>query len=43
MVQEINDKHLKDVGEHAAPGEMKVTCYTCHRGDTMPLTRPPER
>lgn len=41
MVQEINDKHLKDVGEHASPGEMKVTCYTCHRGETMPLTRPP--
>ena len=43
MVQEINDKHLKDVGEHAARGEMKVTCYTCHRGETMPLTRPPDR
>ena len=23
-------------------GEMKVTCFTCHRGSTKPLIRPPE-
>lgn len=40
MVTDINERHLKDIGEHGAPGEMKVTCYTCHRGETMPLTRP---
>jgi len=22
-------------------GEMKVTCFTCHRGSTKPLTEPP--
>jgi hypothetical protein len=40
MVMDINERHLKDIGEHAPPGEMKVTCYTCHRGETMPLTSP---
>lgn len=40
MVTDINERHLKDIGEHAVPGEAKVTCYTCHRGETMPLTRP---
>ena len=24
-----------------APGEPKVTCFTCHRGSTKPLTSPP--
>jgi len=22
-------------------GEMKITCFTCHRGSTKPLTEPP--
>ncbi len=47
MVTDINTKHLAGVGEPAAgaaPGETpapKVTCYTCHRGTTKPLTAPP--
>lgn len=47
MVMDINTKHLAGVGEPAAaaaPGEApapKVTCYTCHRGTTKPLTAPP--
>lgn len=47
MVNAINTTHLAGVGEPAeppAPGQPpapKVTCYTCHRGDTMPLTAPP--
>jgi Photosynthetic reaction centre cytochrome C subunit len=24
------------------PGVLKVTCFTCHRGSTKPLTRPPD-
>jgi len=52
MMMAINDTYLKDVGEPiaavapAAPGAppapppMKVTCYTCHRGTTKPLTAP---
>ena len=47
MVNAINNTHLAGVGEPAeppAPGQPpapKVTCYTCHRGDMMPLTAPP--
>jgi hypothetical protein len=41
MVLAINNEHLKDVGEARPVGEMKVTCYTCHRGETRPLTRRP--
>jgi hypothetical protein len=43
MVMAINSEHLKGVGEPAPAGEMKVTCYTCHRGETKPLTRRPEK
>jgi hypothetical protein len=43
MLQAINGDHLKDVGEPRPAGEMKVTCYTCHRGETKPLTRRPDR
>jgi hypothetical protein len=39
----INGDHLKDVGAARPAGEAKVTCYTCHRGETRPLTqRPPQ-
>ena len=37
-----DNEMLKDVGEPAAAGEMKVTCYTCHRGDKHPVSRRPE-
>ena len=49
MVMDINTKHLAGIGEPvapAAPGEppaLKVTCFTCHRGETMPLSAPPPR
>jgi hypothetical protein len=43
MAMAINGEHLKAVGEPPPPGEMKVTCYTCHRGETKPLTRRPEK
>jgi photosynthetic reaction center cytochrome c subunit len=41
MVMEINGKHLAGVGEPPAAGASKVTCYTCHRGTTKPLTAAP--
>jgi len=41
MVMGINDT-LKDVGDPPAAGELKVTCYTCHRGDKHPLSKKPD-
>jgi len=40
MVTAINDDFLKDVGTAPPAGQQKVTCYTCHRGSTKPLTAP---
>ena len=40
MVTAINTQHLAGVGEPAAAGAPKVTCFTCHRGTTKPLTAP---
>jgi hypothetical protein len=40
MTMAINKDLLKDVGEPAAAGAMKVTCFTCHRGAIKPLTAP---
>jgi len=49
MVLAINKDYLKDIGEPlpepATPSPlppMKVTCYTCHRGELKPLTAPPQ-
>jgi cytochrome c len=42
MAMAINNEHLKDVGEPRPVGELKVTCYTCHRGETKPATRRPD-
>jgi hypothetical protein len=42
MMITINDELLAGVGDPAAPGTRKVTCYTCHRGSTKPLTARPE-
>lgn len=42
MAMAINTDHLKDIGEARPAGELKVTCYTCHRGETKPATRRPE-
>ena len=41
MMLAINNDFLKDVGEPAAEGSYKVTCYTCHRGQRKPLNAPP--
>ena len=42
MMTTINDELLAGVGEPPEPGARKVTCYTCHRGSTKPLTARPE-
>jgi hypothetical protein len=39
MASAINDDLLKGVGEVAAAGEPKVSCYTCHRGEKRPANR----
>jgi hypothetical protein len=41
MVTTINTDLLRGVGEPSPAGEAKVTCHTCHRGETRPLTRRP--
>jgi hypothetical protein len=40
MMMASNDQ-VKDVGEPAAAGSYKITCYMCHRGATKPLSAPP--
>ena len=40
MTMALN-KDLASVGEPAAAGASKVTCFTCHRGALKPLTAPP--
>lgn len=42
MTAAINTEHLKDVGTPPPAGEARVTCYTCHRGETKPQTRKPQ-
>jgi hypothetical protein len=32
---------VKDINAKFPDGKMHVTCYTCHRGASMPLTAPP--
>jgi hypothetical protein len=41
QMQMALNKDLASVGEPAAAGAMKVTCFTCHRGALKPLTAPP--
>ena len=38
MAHRINSQ---DFDQAEDPGRLKVTCYTCHRGSTKPLTAPP--
>jgi hypothetical protein len=40
MTAAINTDMLKGVGEAAAAGTSKVTCFTCHRGAIKPLNAP---
>lgn len=38
MTLAINSEMLKDVGDPAAAGTQRVTCFTCHRGALKPAT-----
>ena len=38
MAHRINAENFDQAED---PGVLKVTCYTCHRGSTKPLTAPP--
>lgn len=40
MTLHINNEHLKGIGEPAADGQWKVTCFTCHRGSLKPASAP---
>ncbi len=31
---------VRDINAHFGDGKQHVTCYTCHRGSTMPLMEP---
>ena len=44
FTDELNKKFPEGVGEedHHEPGELRVTCWTCHRGDKQPQTKRPE-
>jgi hypothetical protein len=37
-----NNEVLKDVGDPAPAGELKVSCYTCHRGEKHPVSKKPD-
>jgi photosynthetic reaction center cytochrome c subunit len=41
MASAINGEYLKGIGEAPVPGQPKVTCYSCHRGEKRPLTEKP--
>jgi hypothetical protein len=40
MAHRINQENFDQAED---PGVLKVTCYTCHRGSTKPLTKPPSQ
>ena len=40
MTNAINADLLKGIGDPAAAGVNKVTCFTCHRGAIKPLNAP---
>jgi hypothetical protein len=43
FTESLNNDFPMDVGDEPKPGEMRVTCWTCHRGDKEPQTRRPEQ
>ena len=43
FTESLNKDFPMDVGDEPKPGEMRVTCWTCHRGDKEPQTRRPEQ
>jgi hypothetical protein len=43
FTESLNHDFPKDVGDEPAAGQMRVTCWTCHRGDKEPQTRRPDQ
>jgi photosynthetic reaction center cytochrome c subunit len=43
MVADLNGTYLAGVPEPRSDGTPAVTCYTCHRGETKPITVAPPR
>jgi len=41
MTMAINNDFLKYIGEPPAAGTLKVSCYSCHRGQRKPINAPP--
>lgn len=39
-VQRINVEVLRDIGAPRPAGQLKVGCYTCHRGSRVPAVTP---
>ena len=42
FTESLNKDFPMDVGDEPEPGQMRVTCWTCHRGDKEPQTRRPD-
>jgi hypothetical protein len=40
MVMQINNEYLDAIGEPVPDGQLKVTCFTCHRGALKPESQP---
>jgi hypothetical protein len=40
VVQRINVELVRDIGAPRPPGQLKVGCYTCHRGALQPAVSP---
>jgi photosynthetic reaction center cytochrome c subunit len=42
MVTDLNTNYLSEIPEPRPADKLAVTCFTCHRGETRPLTTRPE-
>ena len=43
MNAKINKKYFKDQDKNSTETIQAVTCYTCHHGEAMPLTKAPSK
>jgi len=41
MANKLNKKYFKDQDKNSTETIQAVTCYTCHHGEAMPLTKAP--
>ena len=42
FTESLNHDFPMDVGDEPEPGQYRVTCWTCHRGEKEPQTRRPD-